>query len=127
MGSKGGTWFVPEGGPLPDPLWCVNCTLGCARDSPHDERVTALNLNAGQDGARGPTPVSRPHVGFGQWCQPPKGRPHGSVANGRSTLYSHRLRAHPTEMASGRPGMMVAHQSGRGSSLRATEGHRLPY
>ena len=28
MGSKGGTWFVPEGGPLPDPRWCVNCTLG---------------------------------------------------------------------------------------------------
>ena len=25
------------------------------------------------------------------------------------------------------PGMMVAHQCGRGSSLRATEGHRLPY
>src|SRR5690348_10296050 len=30
-------------------------------------------------------------------------------------------------MAGGRPGMVVAHQSRRGSSPRATEGHRLPY
>jgi hypothetical protein len=42
MGSKGGAWFVPEGGPLPDPLWCVNCTLGCARlPSPADRIGTA--------------------------------------------------------------------------------------
>jgi hypothetical protein len=35
----------------------------------------------------------------------------GSVAS----MQSHRLRAHPSAMASGRPGKMAAHQSGRGA------------
>src|SRR5579862_8788568 len=44
-----------------------------------------------------------------------------TVANGWSTLYSHRLRAHPAAMASGRPG------HGGGPSVRTRvepEGHR---
>ena len=55
MGSKGGTWFVPEGGPLPDPLWCVNCTLGCAKLSTLDaghywrNRPLGLQLNSHND------------------------------------------------------------------------------